>query len=431
MTIGLYGFILLFVLILFFRIPIGFAMILVGVSGMAYLTSPVSAISFLGHQVFATAASYDMAMVAMFILMGELAFVTGIGERAYGSLLRILGRIRGSLAMATIGGCAAFAAVCGSSPATAATIGSIALPEMRRYGYDDALATGAVAAGGTLGILIPPSLGFILFGILTEQSIAKLYLAGILPGILLALLFMSVAYVYALFRRPACLAEPTTIGEKIASLKGLLDVIVLFLVVVGGMGLGLFTPTAAGAVGTGGVLLIACMRRRVTLQRLMEALEHTISTVGMIVMIFVGAMAFNYFLAATTLPFRLGGAIAGLPIPRMATIVCILLVWLALGCVMDAIGMIVLTLPIVYPIVLSLGFDPIWFSVLGVIMVEAGLVTPPVGMNLYVISGIARDVPIGTIFRGVIPYVAAILVCVFLLVLFPEIALFLPEAVRR
>lgn len=431
MITGLYGFIVLFVLILFFKMPIGFAMILVGFLGMAYLTSFYSAIDFLGHQVFATAASYDMAMVAMFIFMGELAFAAGLGRRAYASLLTILGRIKGSLAIATIGGCAAFAAVCGSSPATAATIGSIALPEMRRHGYDDGLATGSVAAGGTLGILIPPSLGFILFGILTEQSIAKLYLAGVLPGILLASLFMVVSYTYALIKSPASLAQPTPVREKILSLKDLLDVIALFVIVIGGMGVGLFTPTAAGAVGTAGVMLVALIRRSITFQGLLEALERTISTVGMIVIIFVGAMTFNYFLAATTLPFKLGQIVSSLPVPPVATIAFILFVWLVLGCVMDAIGMIVLTLPIVYPIVLSLGFSPIWFAVLGVIMIEAGLITPPVGMNLFVISGIAKDVPIGTIYKGAIPYVLAVIACVTLLMLFPQIALFLPEAVGR
>jgi C4-dicarboxylate transporter DctM subunit len=427
MMTGFIGFAILFFLLLVVNVPVGFGMILVGFAGMAYVTSLHSALSFLGHQVFSVAASYDMAMVAMFIFMGELAFNTGIGTKSFESIQKILGKLRGSLAMASIGACAAFAAVCGSSPATAATIGSIALPEMKKCGYDDSLATGCIAAGGTLGILIPPSLGFILFGLLTEQSIAKLYLAGIMPGILLAVLFMLTSFVFALYKKPGFSTKSTSLYEKVVALKGLVEIVILFVVVVGGMGIGLFTPTAAGAIGSFGALIISLIKRNFTWEKLLHSLSRTIATVGMIIVLFVGAMIFNYFLAASTLPFQLSGLIAKLSVPPIVTVVVILIMWLVLGCVMDAIGMIVLTLPIIYPIVVSLGFDVIWFSVLGVIMIEAGLITPPVGMNAYIIRGIAGEVPIGRIFIGILPYLIALFICVGLLLAFPQIALFLPE----
>ncbi len=424
--IGITGFIVLFFLLLVMNVPVGFGMILVGFAGMAYTTSLESALGFLGRQVFTIAASYDMAMVAMFIFMGEFAFVTGMGEKSFLAAQKILGKLRGSLAMSSICACAAFAAVCGSSPATAATIGSMALPEMKRHGYHDSLATGCIAAGGTLGILIPPSLGFILFGLLTEQSIAKLYLAGIVPGILLAFLFMVTSYVFAVYKKPTLPTESTSMLEKVSSLKGLVDIIILFVVVIGGMGVGFFTPTAAGAIGAFGVLIISLIKRTFTWEKLIHALSLAVATVGMIIILFVGAMIFNYFLAATTLPFQLSGLIERLAVPPIVTIIAILIMWFILGCVMDSIGMIILTLPIVYPIVTRLGFDMIWFSVLGVISIEAGLITPPVGMNAYIIKGIAKDVPIGKIFAGIVPYFIALLVAMGLVLIFPQIALFLP-----
>lgn len=427
-VIGVLGFGVLFFFILVMRMPIGFGMMLVGFAGTAYLTSLDAAIGFLGRQVLATAANYDMAMVAMFILMGELAFNTGMGEKAYSSILKWVGSLRGSLAMASIGASAAFAAVCGSSPATAATIGSMALPEMKKYGYPDSLATGCIAAGGTLGILIPPSLGFILFGLLTEQSIAKLYLAGIIPGVLLAFLFMITCHVVARVR-PAKFAPPAVgFKEKLSALNGIVEILILFVVVIGGLGFGLFTPTAAGAIGIFGVLIIGSVKRTLTWQRFTKAVIRATVTSGMIITIFIGAMIFNYFLAASTLTFQLGGLVAALPVPPILTIAAILLMWLILGCVMDATGMIILTVPVVYPIVVTLGYSPIWFGVLGVLMIEAGLITPPVGMNVYIIGGIAKGVPLSVIFRGVIPFLLALLVCVIIIMSFPRIALFLPGA---
>jgi tripartite ATP-independent transporter DctM subunit len=298
---------------------------------------------------------------------------------------------------------------------------------MKKYGYDDSFATGCVAAGGTIGILIPPSLGFILFGLLTEQSIAKLYLAGIVPGLLLVGLFMITCYIVARFKPPTFVAPTSTLREKLSAIKGLLEIVILFAVVIGGLGLGLFTPTAAGAIGAFGVLVIGLIKKSLSWQKFLNCLTQTTTTVGMIVTIFVGAMIFNYFLAASTLTFQLGKLIGELSVPPVVTIVAILLMWLGLGCIMDAVGMIVLTVPVVYPIIVTLGYNPIWFAVLGVIMIEAGLITPPVGMNVYIIGGIAKDVPLSVIFRGIVPFFIALLVCVGLVVAFPQIALFLPS----
>ena len=349
-TVGVLGFVVVLALIMFMKFPVGFSMILVGVAGMAYLTSFDTAVGVLGGQVFASSASYDMAVVAMFILMGELAFVTGVSDKAYEAAFKWLGRLRGGLAMATIGACSAFAAVSGSSPATAATVGSVALPEMKKYGYDDSFATGSVAAGGVLGILIPPSMGFILFGLLTEQSISTLYAAGIVPGILLTLLFMVAAYLVATIRPQGINMPSFSMREKLLSLKGLVEVAIIFIVVIGGLFYGFFTPMI------GSILL--------------------------------------------------------------------------LGCVMDAIAMIMLTVPVIFPIVSQMGFDPIWFGVLGVLAIEAGLITPPVGMNVYVIAGVAKGVPVHTIFRGIIPFFVAIMVCMVLIMAFPQIALFLPGILK-
>lgn len=427
MMVGLTGFGIILMLILFLKFPIGYSMFLVGFAGMAYLTSMDAAINVLGRQVFVIAASYDMAVIAMFILMGELAFGIGISDKAFASANKWLGNLRGGLGMATIGASSAFAAVCGSSPATAATVGSIALPEMKKFGYDDALATGSVAAGGVLGILIPPSVGFILFGLLTEQSISKLYMAGILPGILLAGLFMVTIHVMARINPRGSKMPSVSMREKLASLKGFIEVLVVFLVVIGGLFLGLFTPTEAGAVGVFGVLTVGLIKRSLSWSKLLLALERATVMTGMIIIIFIGAMIFSYFLAASTLPFQVGEIIGGLPVPPMAIMVTVLLLWTVLGCIMDAIAMIMLTVPIVYPIIVQLGFDPIWFCVLGVMSIELGLITPPIGMNVYVIAGIAKDVPLDVIFRGVLPFIAAVFICIALIMIFPQIALFLPS----
>lgn len=432
MMVGVTGLVVVMVLIMFIKIPISFSMILVGFVGIAFLTSFDTAFTVLGRQVFVTAASYNMAVIAMFILMGELAFSAGISEKAYETAHKWLGNLRGGLAMTTIAACGAFSAVSGSGAATAATIGSISLPEMKKYGYDDEFACGVIASGGVLGILIPPSVGFILFGLLTDQSIGKLYIAGILPGILLMGLFFVTAYILSTIRsqRSGLPATTTSLREKLLSLKGLIDVVVIFLVVVGGLFLGYFSPTEAGAVGSFAVLIVSIVRRTFSWKKLSVSLQRATTMVGMIILVFVGAMIFNYFLSASMLPFKVGKIISSLPLSPIFIMGAILILWIILGAIMDEIAMIILTVPILYPIILELGLDPIWFSVLGVISIEAGLISPPIGMNLYVIKGIASDVPMATIFRGVMPFFYAILVLMALVLLIPQIVLYLPSVLR-
>ena len=429
--VGVVGFVAILVLIMFMKLPIGFSMILVGVTGIAYLTSIETAVNMLGRQVLTSAASYDMAVVAMFILMGEMAFSAGISNRAYETAYKWLGKLRGGLAMATIGASAAFAAVCGSSPATAATVGSISISEMKKYGYSDELATGTVAAGGVLGILIPPSVGFILLGLLTEQSIGSLYMAGILPGILLTLLFMIVAYIIAKVNPEGSNNMLSfSMREKLLSLKGLIEVVVIFVVCIGGLIFGFFTPTEAGAVGVIAVLIASLIKRSISLKKLSDSLRKSTAMVGMVLTIFIGAMIFSSFLAASTLPFKLGEMISGLHLPPILIVSAIIILWLILGCIMDAIAMIMLTVPIVYPIIIHLGFEPIWFCVLGVIAIEAGLITPPIGMNVYIIAGIAKDIPLHKIFKGTLPFLVSIFILIVLIMAFPDIALFLPNILR-
>jgi tripartite ATP-independent transporter DctM subunit len=427
MTVGIIGFVFVLSLILFIKIPIGFAMTIVGVAGIAYLTSFGTAAGVLGGQIFVSAASYDMAVVAMFILMGELAFATGISDKAYEAAFKWVGKLRGGLTIATIAACGAFAAVCGSSPATAATVGSVALPEMKKYGYNDDLATGSIAAGGVLGILIPPSMGFILIGLLTEQSISKLYMAGIVPGILLMLLFMFAAYIVVMIRPQGIPVPSYSLKEKLTSLKGILDVLIIFLIVIGGLFYGFFSPTEAGAVGAFIIVIISLIKKTFSWQKLFVSIGRSTVTSGMIIIIYIGAKVFSYFLAASSLPFRLGGIIANLPLSPILIMGAILILWLILGCLMDAIAMIMLTVPVIFPIIIQLGLDPIWFGVLGVLAIEAGLITPPIGMNVYVIAGVAKDVPVSTIFRGIIPFFLAVVFCIILIMAFPKIALFLPS----
>jgi len=430
LEIGIIGVFLLFFLI-FLRVPIGVAMGAVGVAGLASIVSVDAAITRLGQVAFGMTAQYLTAVIPLFVLMGEFAFVSGLSREAYRAMYKWLGHLPGGLAMATIGGCAGFAAVCGSSAATALTMASVALPEMRQYKYDSRLALGSIAAGGTLGILIPPSMGFVLYGILTEQSIGKLFLAGVLPGILLSTLFIITIYVWAKFNP---LLGPTAAKiswhERLAVFKDIWGVAILFLLVMGGIYLGVFTPTEAAAVGALGAIIIALARRRLTRENVMTSFRNTLRTTGMIFVLIIGARLFSYLMARSGLTIALADFVGSLPLPPLVILICILVLFLFLGCVMDAFAMVVLIVPILFPVILELGLDPIWFAVLTVIMMEMGLITPPIGMNVFIMSGVARDVPMYTIFRGVFPFVLAMAVCVAIVVAFPQIALFLPNAMK-
>jgi tripartite ATP-independent transporter DctM subunit len=426
MQIGLVGCLLLVVL-LAASMPVALAMALVGLAGFAAIVSPQAALSMGAADLLDTFSSYGLTVIPLFILMGQVAFHAGISRRLFDTAHRWIGHLPGGLAMATVGACAGFGAICGSGPATAATMASVALPEMKRYRYNMELAGGTVAAGGSLGMLIPPSVVFIVYGILTEQSIGKLFLAGIVPGILIAVIFCLAIYLHCRWRPhlgPA--APPAPWPARWKSLAGISETVVLFLVVIGGMFGGLFTPTEAAAVGAAGSLLIALVKRRLTPALLAQSLKETARTSCMVLIIVAGAVIFGRFLAVTRLPFELATWLTGLPVPAWAIIGLIVLFYLVAGCFVDALGLIMLTIPIFYPVVLELGYDLIWFGVIIVVVTQMGVISPPVGVNVYVVSGIERDIPLQTVFKGALPFLLCLILAAALLVAFPILSLWLP-----
>jgi C4-dicarboxylate transporter DctM subunit len=408
--------------------PVGFAMAFVGMAGFCFLVTPDAGLSLLARDFFANLSSYSLTVIPMFVFMGSIAYASGMSRRLYEAGYTAFGQMRGGLAMATIAACAGFAAMCGSTNATAAAMGRVALPEMKRYNYNDSLATGCVAAAGTLGILIPPSTIFIIYGIMTEQSIGKLFIAGVLPGILLAGLFIVVVVI--LCKRNPSLAPggaPTTWKQKLAGLAGVIEMVILFALVIGGLFMGWFSPTQAGAAGAFGALIIGLARRQLNWQGFLFAIKDALRLTCMVMVIVTGAIIFGHFMAVAKLPLVLSDWVGGLPLPPMAIMGVIVLLYLVGGCFMDALALITLTVPIIYPVVLVLGFDPIWFGVIIVLVTEMGVITPPVGVNVYVIKGVAEDVPLETIFKGIFPFLAAIIVAVIILMIFPQIATFLPS----
>jgi tripartite ATP-independent transporter DctM subunit len=420
--------ILALLLLLALRMPVGIAMMVVGTAGIALLANERAALATLANEAIAITTKTELLVIPLFILMGNLATASGLSRNLYDAAYAWVGARRGGLASATVLGCAGFSALCGSSVASAVTVGRVALPEMRRHGYDAGLATGTVAAGGTLGILIPPSAGFVVYAILTEQSIGQLFIAGILPGLLLTALF--VLTVWLVTARDASLGPPgprLPRAERIAALAGAGPILFVMVGTIGGIYAGMFTPMEAAAVGAVLTLLIALARGGLPLAAAREVLADTARTSAMIYMILVGAHVFGPFLARTGLPAALSEWMIGLGLGPYGTLALILFVLIVLGCFLEGFAMLVLTLPILFPTVVALGFDPIWFGVVMVIVLEMGLITPPVGVNVFVVKSIVPEVPLARMFRGVLPFWAAMVVCVLLLVAVPQIATFLPQ----
>jgi len=428
--IGIIGIAALFIFI-FSRMPVGFVMAIIGFIGFGYLVSFDAAMNLMAKDVYAVFGSYNLTVIPLFVLMGQLAFHSGISTRLFDAAYTFLGHQPGGLAMATIGACAGFSAICGSTNATAATMAAATLPEMKRFNYKAELATGAVAAGGSLGILIPPSVIFIVYGIMTEQSIGKLFMAGLGPGILLTILFIATIALWTRIRPDLGPAGPkTTAREKIASLAGLGETLILFIMVMGGLFAGLFTPTEAGAVGAFGTLILALIKRHLSWAGFVASLTETTRISCMILVIVAGATIFGHFLAVTRIPFDIATWIAGINLPPFAIMILIICVYLIGGCFIDSLALIMLTVPIFYPVVISLNYDPIWFGVVIVLITQIGVITPPVGVNVYVVSGVARDVPLEVIFKGVVPLLIALIIGTLLLIPFPQIALFLPNLMK-
>ncbi|MBW1689870.1 MAG: TRAP transporter large permease [Deltaproteobacteria bacterium] len=425
-TIGIIGLVIL-VILLFSKMPVGFVMALLGFVGFSYVVTVPAGLSLLAKDVFLTFSSYSLTVIPLFVFMGQIAFHSGISRRLYDSVYVFMGHYRGGLAIATIGACAGFSAISGSTNATAATMATVTLPEMRRYKYDMSLATGTVAAGGSLGILIPPSVIFIVYGIMTEQSIGELFAAGIFPGILLALLFMITVYIRVQINPKLAPPGPkTSLKEKAKSFTGVLEALLIFAFVMGGLFFGIFTPTEAAAVGAGLTLFVALVRRQLTWKAFVASLLDATRISCMVMVIVTGAVVFGHFMAITRIPFNLANWVSALPLPSYAIMGIIVIIYLFGGCFMDALAMIMLTIPIFYPVATTLGFHPIWFGVAIVLVTEMGVITPPVGVNVYVVHGIAKDVPLEVIFKGVAPFVLALFACVAILLAFPQIVLFLP-----
>lgn len=426
--VGALGVLMLIILILH-GVSIGAAMATVGVLGFALIVDMKTALTMFRTVAFSQSSSYSLTVVPLFMIMGEFAFNSGLSSGLYEAADKWFSRVKGGLAITSLTACAMFSSICGSTAATAATMGTIALPEMRKAGYKDTLAAGSLAAGGTLGILIPPSTGFVVYGIATETSIGRLFAAGIIPGIILTLCYIGT--VALLCKINPSLAPSTdrifTLKEKINSLKGVAPAAFLFIAVIGGMFVGLFTANEAAAVGALLGLLLMAVRRKLTWKSLFTCLLNSIKNTAMIFQIFICAYIFGYFLTITMLPSKLAGFITEMNVPPYAVIAIILVVFLALGCIMDSMAMVLLTIPIFFPIITALGFDPVWFGVLMVMIMEQGLMTPPVGMNVYIIAGVAKDIPMMNIFKGVTPFVIALFVAAIIVIIFPQTALWLPN----
>jgi len=430
-TLGFIG-IAAVLLLMALRMQIGFAMAVIGFLGFAVLNSFPSAFSVLGHEPFKTAGSYGLSVIPLFMLMGQFAFLSRMGAEAYKTLYTWIGFLPGGLAMATIGACSFFAAISGSSLATAATMGMVALPEMKKFKYSDALATGCLAAGGTLGILIPPSTVLMIYGILTQQSIAELFIAGFIPGALLSLLFILTIYLTArIWPEQGPPGPRFTFPERMRSLKEPWGIFALFLLVIGGLYAGWFTPTEAAAVGAFGAFLITLIKGRLTWKTLVESLMESSKATGMIFGILIGAYILQYFLTISQITDHLVGWVVGMGLNRYIVMCILIVIYLILGCLMEGLSIIILTIPITYPLILKMGFDPIWFGVMITVITEMGLITPPVGVNVFVIAGVAKDVPMYRIFRGIVPFIFAMLVLISLLLIFPQMALYLPHTMSR
>jgi len=427
-TVGLLGLVVL--LFLFSTgIELGFAMALVGFAGFAYLSGFEAAMNLLGRDVFDVITNYGYTVFPLFILMGTIGFNAGIAERLYDSAHKFIGHIPGGLAMATVMGATAFKAICGSSAATSATFACVAIPEMDRFGYSRKLSTGIVATVGTLGVIIPPSVTLIIYGILTEQSIGQLFLAGLIPGLIIAILFLGLIYLWARTRpQDAPMSDRSTWKERMRSLPEVAWVIVVFILVVGGIMTGFFTPTEAGGVGTFAILVLAIIRGRFSSKKYATSLNEALRTSGMILMLIIGSTVLGHFIAVTNIPQATANWVAGLPINRFIILALIGFVYLVGGSFIDDLAFMILATPIFYPVVMKLGFNLVWFGIsLGVVLM-IGVVIPPVAVCVFVVKNITNE-PMGRIYKGVAPFLLSLVIVWVLLFVFPQLALWLPSLV--
>ncbi len=427
-TIGIIG-IIIMLAFMFLQMPLGAVMAVVGFAGICFISGGIAqGSSVLALSPYRTATTYMLTVIPLFVLMGIFAAYAGISEDSFYAVNKWLGHLRGGLAMATVGACAAFAAVCGAAIATAATMCKAALPEMRRYGYADQLSLGTIASGGMLGFMIPPSIPFILYAYLTQESIGSLFLAGIFPGILISVLFIVAVYIICL-RNPKMGASGPKASwrERVISLYHIWSVIILFVLVLGGMYGGIFTPTEGGAVGAFGALILGLVKRKITRKNFVLSLTETAQITGMIFLIIIGANIFNHFITISQIPFAVVNTVGALNLPPLVLMIAILVIYVIIGFFMDIMAIMFITVPILYPLLLNAGIDPVWFGVLVVLTIMIGNVTPPVGVVVFAVGGIVKDVPLFTIFRGVWPFVWVMLFSMVILIIFPQISLWLPS----
>ena len=427
-VVGIIGIVALLFILFFLGMPVGFSMAIVGFSGFCYVINIPAGMNMAGSVFWTVASKYGLTVIPLFVFMGQIAFYSGVNERLYKTAHTWVGHIRGGLAMATVLACSAFAAICGSNTATAATMSTVALPEMKKYGYAPGLSTGAIACGSTLGVVIPPSVVLIIIGLATEQSIAKLFYGGISAGIILTLFLTLSISVICRFRPewgPVTAKRP--LQDRIQSLSGGAEMVILFLLIMAGLYSGFFTPAEAGAAGSFFALLISLIRRTLSFENFIKAIKDTLRISCMVIMLVAGAMIFGRFLAITRIPFDLAGFVANLDLPDFAIMLCITLIYIAGGAIMDALALLLITIPIFFPLAVQMGYDPVWFAVTITVVTTLGAVTPPVGATTFVVAGVASDTPMNEIFKGVTLFLPAYILTILLLILFPQIVTWLPR----
>jgi tripartite ATP-independent transporter DctM subunit len=422
--VGLMG-IAALLIIIFLRMPVSFAMFIVGFVGMFLFAGPLAAFNILSSDIWGQFSSYTLSVIPLYVLMGEIIFRSGITQNLFDAAYKWLGHFKGGMASTTILASAGFASICGSNTATAATMGTMALPALKKYNYDSALSTGSIATGGTLGILIPPSTVLIIIAIQTQQSVQDLFIAVIFPGVLLtALLIMTIIFLCQKNPEMGPAGPKFSFKEKLKALSGVIPVFLLFMFVIGGLYLGWFTPTESGAFGAFGAIMLTMISRKFTWANFIAAIESTIRSTAMVLMLIVGAVIFGRFLTATRLPFGVAEFVGSLSVPPVVVLLAIILIYVIGGALMDALGFLILSIPIFYPTVMMLGYDPVWFGILLCVVTSLGAITPPVGVNVFVVQGISKDVPITTVFKGTSYFLVTYTVFIALLIIFPGIVLF-------
>ncbi len=425
--IGITGILALLFILFFLGMPVGFSMAIVGLAGFCHVISIQAGMNMAGSVFWDVCSKYGLTVIPLFVFMGQIAFYSGVNERLYKSAHTWVGHIRGGLAMATVMACSAFAAICGSNTATAATMSTVALPEMKKYGYAPGLSTGAIACGSTLGVVIPPSVVLIIIGLATEQSIAKLFYGGIGAGFMLTLLLtLSISVICRMHPEWGPVVTKRSLKDRINSLSGGAEMLILFLLIMMGLYSGFFTPAEAGAAGSFFALIISLVRRTLSLKNFIKAAKDTLRISCMVIMLVAGAMIFGRFLAITRIPFDLADIVAGLHLPDWAIMLIISLIYIAGGAIMDALALLLITIPIFFPLAVQMGYDPVWFAVTITVITTLGAVTPPVGATTFVVAGVASDVPMTEVFKGVAMFLPAYLVTIALLILFPGIVTWLP-----